>query len=187
MEGIDEQCRSCANEVVKTLSEHNWSQRLLDALAAERVEFLPYVPDGVLAPLLTLAAERPEFTLLPLSREEEGVGVAAGVHLAGRRAALLMQASGMGNSLNAIGSLVMAQRIPLLMVVTERGGLGETVSTQVPFGAALRRVLDAVGIHCYEIADPAAIPRIVPGAVQLAELSRVPVVLLITSQIEHAA
>lgn len=164
------------------MSEHDWSQRMLDALVAERVEFLPFVPDGVLAPLLVLAAERPEITLLPLTREEEGVGVTAGIALAGRRAALLMQASGMGNSLNAIGSLVMAQDVPLLMVVTERGGLGETVSTQIPFGGALRRVLGAMGITCIEVTDPAEIPDLVPGAVALAETSRVPVVLLVTAR-----
>lgn len=164
------------------MSEHDWSQRMLDALAAERVEFLPFVPDGVLAPLLVLAAERTEFTLLPLTREEEGVGVAAGVALAGRRTALLMQTSGMGNCLNAIGSLVMAQDIPLLMVVTERGGIGETVSTQIPFGGALRRVLAAMGITCVELDDAAEIPVVVPGAVELAEISRVPVVLLVTAR-----
>jgi len=165
------------------MSEQVWPQRLLDALADAGVGLLPYVPDGVLAPVLELAAARPEFTLVPLTREEEGVGIACGAFLGGGRAALLLQTSGMGNSLNAIGSLAMAQRIPLLMVVTERGGLGETVSTQIPFGAALRRVLDAVGICWHEITEPRQVAGVVAGAAQQCFVSRVPVVLLLSARL----
>ena len=167
---------------VKTLGQLGWSKRLLDALAVEGVAYLPYLPDGALAALVSDAAKRPEFTVIPLTREEEGVGIAAGIYLGGGRAALLMQVSGLGNSLNAIGSLIMAQRIPLLMVITERGGLGETVSTQVPFGAAARRVLEAIGIPSYDLSHEDDVATLVSGAVKLSHTSRVPVAIVVTSQ-----
>lgn len=156
---------------------------MLDAFAAEGIEYLPYLPDGALAAMVTEAGARPEFSVIPLTREEEGVGVATGVYLAGRRAALLMQVSGLGNSLNAIGSLAMAQRIPLLMLITERGGLGETVATQIPFGAAAHRVLDAIGIPCFDLKREDEIPALVRGAVGLAFTSRVPVAILAKAQL----
>lgn len=156
---------------------------MLDAFAAEGIAYLPYLPDGALASMVTEAGERSEFSIIPLTREEEGVGIAAGVYLAGQRAALLMQVSGLGNSLNAIGSLAMAQRIPLLMLVTERGGLGETVSTQIPFGAAAHRVLDAIGISCFDLKHEEEIPALVRGASQLAFISRVPVAILAKAQL----
>lgn len=168
------------------MSEQLWPQLLLDALAEADVGLLPYVPDGVLAPVIDLAGARPEFTLVPLTREEEGVGIACGAFLGGRRAALLMQTSGMGNSLNAVGSLAMAQRIPLLMVVTERGGLGETVSTQIPFGAALRRVLDAVAIPYHEVTAPSQVAAVTAGAAKQCFVSRVPVVVLLSARLEVA-
>ena len=162
---------------------------MLDAFAAADITYLPYLPDGVLAPLVRQAEDRPEFTVIPLTREEEGVGIAAGIYLGGGRPALLMQVSGLGNSLNAIGSLVMAQRIPLVMVITERGGLGETVSTQVPFGAAARRVLETVGIPTYDLIAEDDIPALVRGAAELAFISRVPVAIIVKAQmlIESAA
>lgn len=156
---------------------------MLDAFAAEQVTFLPYLPDGVLAPLVSQAADRDEFTLVPLTREEEGVGIACGLWLAGVRCALVIQVSGLGNSLNAIGSLAMAQRIPLLMVVSERGGLGEIVSTQVPFGGAAKRVLEAMNITVVELTREEDVPAVVRGAATTAFVSRVPVAILLKSQL----
>lgn len=154
---------------------------MLRAFSKGGIEFLPYVPDGVLAPLLAEAGKRADFQLVPLTREEEGVGVLSGVYLGGRRGALLMQTSGIGNSLNVIGSLAIAQRIPLLMVVTERGGLGERVATQIPFGAALHRILEAMTISVFEIARPSEVLETVVGAADMAYISRVPVVVLVKS------
>ena len=163
------------------MESDSWHGVMLEEFARLGVRHLPYVPDGALAPLVAQAQKRDEFAVVPLTREEEGVGYMAGVVLGGQRGALLMQTSGVGNSLNAIGSLTMAQRLPLLMVVTERGGLGEIVSTQNPFGRALTGVLDAIGIHCFPVARVEDVPQVVEGAVKLAEVSRVPVVILLTS------
>ncbi|MDX6239956.1 MAG: sulfopyruvate decarboxylase subunit alpha [Kribbellaceae bacterium] len=162
------------------MPEHEWPESMLRAFSAVGVEILPYVPDGVLAPLLDQAAER-GFDLVPLTREEEGVGVLSGVYLGGRRGALLMQTSGLGNSLNAIGSLAMAQRIPLPMVVTERGGLGEKVATQIPFGSASSRILAAMGVSVFEVSEASQTFDVVTGATEMAYVSRVPTVILIKS------
>jgi sulfopyruvate decarboxylase subunit alpha len=162
------------------MPEDEWPEAMLRAFSAARVEILPYVPDGVLAPLLNQATER-GFDLVPLTREEEGIGVLSGVYLGGRRGALLMQTSGLGNSLNAIGSLAMAQRIPLPMVVTERGGLGEKVATQIPFGSALPRILAAMGISVFEVSQASQTFDVVTGATEMAYVSRVPTVILIKS------
>jgi sulfopyruvate decarboxylase subunit alpha len=162
------------------MPEDEWPEAMLRAFSAAGVEILPYVPDGVLAPLLNQAAER-GFGLVPLTREEEGIGVLSGVYLGGRRGALLMQTSGLGNSLNAIGSLAMAQRIPLPMVVTERGGLGEKVATQIPFGSALPRILAAMGISVFEVSQASQTFDVVTGATEMAYVSRVPTVILIKS------
>ena len=162
-----------------SVSEPDWSDELLDALVEAGVEFLPYVPDEVLSRVLEKAADRPELTLISLTREEEGVGIACGIALGGRRCALMMQTTGMGNSLNAIGSVAMSQRIPLLIVVSERGGLGEIVSTQLPLGGSLRRILDAMAIPYFETTRPDEISRLVRGAAETAYVSRTPVVVIL--------
>ena len=160
-----------------------WAGTLLDAFAEQDITFLPYLPDGALAPLVIEAGQREAFDLVPLTREEEGVAIAAGAAAAGRRAALVCQVSGIGNSLNALGSVVVAQRIPLLLLVSERGGLGETVSTQIPFGGAFRRVLDAMSIPWFDIDDVERIPALVRGAASLCYTSRTVVALILTPSV----
>lgn len=164
----------------KRVDSRIWYQEMLDVMQEEDLRYLAYLPDGVLAPLITEAEKRSTFRLIPLTREEEGVGILSGIHLGGRRGVLAMQTTGMGNCLNAIGSLNLAQRIPLLMIVTERGGLGENVMTQIPFGQGLRRVLESVGIQYHEIDHPWQVRQTLKGAAETAFICRVPVVLLLT-------
>src|SRR5207302_1494197 len=54
--------------------------------------------------------------------------------------------SGLGNSLNAITSLLVPYGIPSLVVVSMRGDEGEWNSAQMPMGRAMRTILDAIGI-----------------------------------------
>ncbi|MFQ5975644.1 MAG: thiamine pyrophosphate-binding protein, partial [Candidatus Hydrothermarchaeales archaeon] len=52
------------------------------------------------------------FRHVPLTREEEGVGICAGAHLAGARPLMLIQSSGLGNMINALGSLTKTYQLP---------------------------------------------------------------------------
>ena len=69
--------------------------------------------------------------------------------MGGKRPAILMQNSGLGNSINALVSLDLLYRIPVVLIVSHRGTEGEKVSAQVPMGQASVPLLDAIGIeHC---------------------------------------
>jgi len=84
--------------------------------------------------------------LVLATREEEAFGIAAGLYLAGARPAVMLQSSGLGNSLNAITSLLLPYQIPTLMVISMRGDASEWNAAQVPMGRALPAILDAMGI-----------------------------------------
>ncbi|MDP7416526.1 MAG: thiamine pyrophosphate-binding protein, partial [Desulfobacterales bacterium] len=58
-----------------------------------------------------------EFCHIPLTREEEGVGIAAGVALAGKRPAMFVQSSGIGNMITALLSLTGFYELPLAIFV----------------------------------------------------------------------
>ena len=64
-------------------------------------------------------------TLVRLAKEEEGVGISAGAHLAGVKSAMLMQNHGFLASVNGIVSCAQLYRIPLLMLISHRGEFGE--------------------------------------------------------------
>src|SRR5262249_51768379 len=72
--------------------------------------------------------------------------IAAGLYLGGRRPTVMLQSSGLGNSLNAMTSLLLPYQIPTLIVISMRGDAGEWNAAQVPMGRAVRPILDAMGV-----------------------------------------
>jgi len=113
------------------------------------INFATSVPCVNLQELLALVENDEEIIHVPVTREEEGVGICAGAWLGGRLPALLMQNSGLGNSINALASLDMLYGIPLLMIISHRGGKGEPIIGQVPMGRLTVPLLDAMNISHY--------------------------------------
>ena len=141
-----------------------WSQIAYRALRAAGVTVAAYVPDIVLAPLIAQLDGDPAVRAVSCTREEEAVGVLAGAALGGQRGVLLMQSSGLGNSINALTSLIEPYRFPLLALISPRGELGEWNPSQVPMGRVLRPMLDLVGIQHLTAVDPAALGDQIAGA-----------------------
>jgi len=105
------------------------------------------------------------FFHLPLTREEEGVGICAGAALAGRRPALFVQSSGIGNMINALLSLTGFYELPLALFVSRRGVYQERIAAQLPMGLRLPRLLEGGGIRWTEInirEDLASVARELP-------------------------
>jgi sulfopyruvate decarboxylase subunit alpha len=106
-----------------------------------------YVPDNPLSHVLRVFEQQfRDVRLLLATREEEAFGIAAGLYLGGRLPTVLLQSSGLGNSINALTSLLLPYQIPVLMVVSMRGDSGEWNAAQVPMGRALRGMLESIGI-----------------------------------------
>src|SRR5215813_1728508 len=160
-----------------------WPQDILELLKAYNIRFLSYVPDAIGEYLLKLARQDSFFDLLPLAREEEGVGVVTGQYVGGQRGALLLPTSGVGNAINALASLAIPYQIPLPMFIGCRGELGEFNPSQVPMGQALRPILDAMRIPHFELTHPEETNVIVDGALKLAFALESPVAVLMSTQL----
>src|SRR5689334_13323514 len=97
------------------------SQLVYEALKACGVKLVSALPETWLVHLIRIAEDDPEMIVVQLAREEEGVGISAGAHLAGVRSAMLLQNHGLLASVNGIVSLARLYRIPLLMLISYRG------------------------------------------------------------------
>jgi sulfopyruvate decarboxylase subunit alpha len=129
------------------------SKMLYDQLRESRLDFFVSVPCTLLDELIALVANDREIFHTPVTREEEGIGILAGAALAGKRPAILMQNSGLGNSLNALCSLVNCYRLPIILVISHRGSRGEKIEAQMPMGRATERLLEAAEIPCHVVSD----------------------------------
>jgi sulfopyruvate decarboxylase subunit alpha len=115
------------------------------------IDFFVSVPCKLLAELIILLENDREIIYTPVAREEEGVGIMAGAFLAGKRPAIVMQNSGLGNCINAICSLANYYKIPLVFVISHRGTEGEEIDAQRPMGRATKDLLRAINVPSYEI------------------------------------
>ena len=114
-------------------------------LAAAGVRLVGYVPDAGHKRLIELCHADRRMRAVPLTTEEDGVGLAAGAWLGGKRSVLLLQSSGVGNLVNVLGMMQVC-RFPLAMIVTMRGEAGEFNPWQVPMGEGTPAVLEAMGM-----------------------------------------
>ncbi|MBI2760829.1 MAG: hypothetical protein HYX51_05325 [Chloroflexi bacterium] len=132
------------------------SRVVYEALMASGVRMMSALPETWLVHLIRMAEDDPGMTLVRLAKEEEGVGISAGAHLAGMRSALLMQNHGFFQSVNGIVSLALLYKIPLLMLISDRGRLrrgddhgrggGRAVLARAPCQFLLPRARDGTGI-----------------------------------------
>ena len=156
------------------------SRVVYEGLKASGVRLMSALPETWLVHLIRLAEEDPDVTLVRLAKEEEGVGISMGAHLAGVRSAMLMQNHGFLASVNGIVSGAQLYRIPLLMLITERGSFGERDPWQTEGGGVTTSVLDALRIAWTRLDDPAHAARRILQGQTLAHSSNRPVALLLT-------
>jgi sulfopyruvate decarboxylase alpha subunit len=163
-------------------AEATWQDEVYDALRRAGVRQVGYVPDAGHARLIVRAHEDPEMEAVVLTTEEEGVALAAGAHLGGQRAVLLMQSSGVGNTINML-SLPITCRMPFLTLVTMRGEWGEFNPWQVAMGSATPKTLEAAGVHVRRADHAGEVAGIVAASAALAFDCSVPVAVLFSQRL----
>ena len=155
------------------------SQLVYDALKASGVRLISALPETWLVHLVRLADQDRDMILVRLAKEEEGIGISTGAHFAGLRTALLMQNHGFLQSINGIASLALLYKIPLLLMITDRGTMGERDPWQTEGGKYTRRALDALNIVRDDLSRPDEVASRVAKAMALAQSSLSPVALLL--------
>jgi len=160
-----------------------WARTILEVFRAESIQNLVFLPDTVMGRLLALAEEDPFFRLVGVHREEEAVGILTGMFLGRQRGAMLIQSSGLGNTLNALGSLAMAYRIPFPLLVSLRGELGEFNPAQLHMGRAVPGCLDALTISHVTLRSVSDLETIVTGALKTCFTAEEPFGILLSAQL----
>ncbi|MDH3634914.1 MAG: decarboxylase [Gammaproteobacteria bacterium] len=102
--------------------EHPSGAAIIDALKRAGIKFVVSVPDIVTSEgLLWPLASDPDLELLRVCKEDEGVSICGAMSYSGTRALLLMQQTGLMDSLNAIRAIGMDYQLPICMMVGLQG------------------------------------------------------------------
>jgi sulfopyruvate decarboxylase alpha subunit len=157
-----------------------WHDIVLQTLKRNEIRLVPYVPDRVLTPLIKSLYADPFFNTFPTAREEEAVGIVAGAWMGGLRGAVLMQTSGFATLANALASLAVPYQVPLIMLVSERGTLGEFNYGQSLVCRTMRPVLDSLAMEHHTITRLDELEFIVDRSIKQALATQAPVALILS-------
>lgn len=123
--------------------------KIVDDLVANGVEFVTTVPCKQLAGVIEELDRRPEIHHVPSNKEDEGMGLCAGSFMGGKRSAIVMQNTAIGVTINTLATLIQYYRMPLPILISYRGELGEPVACQVEMAVHTKALLAQLNIPTY--------------------------------------
>jgi sulfopyruvate decarboxylase subunit alpha len=128
--------------------------RVADELAAAGVRLVASLPDNWVMDLIDTVEHDDRFVHVPVNREESAIGLCSGAFMGAMGSAALMGASGFMTVVYAITKINYTYEIPLFLMATLRGAVGDQHKHHVSNGLYLLPVLDAINMP-YRIIDRA--------------------------------
>src|SRR5262245_40465984 len=157
-----------------------WAGAVCAGLRTVGSRHVVYVPDNPLSHVLrVLRDDYRDITTTLATREEEAFGIAAGLFVGGVRPTVMLQSSGLGNSINALTSLLVPFKIPALIVISMRGDASEWNAAQVPMGRAVRPILESIGIPHVTADSPSNTAESIRAVGEMAFSSNLPAACLL--------
>lgn len=125
--------------------------QIADAMVGAGIGFVTTVPCKQLAGTIAEVEARPDILHVPCNKEDEGMGLCAGAWMGGTRAAIVMQNTALGVTVNTLATLIQYYRMPLPMLISFRGELGEPIACQVEMAVHTKPILDQLHVPTYHL------------------------------------
>ncbi len=122
---------------------------VIEGLEALFIEFFIYLPDSFGAPVITHFESNPAVRSFPVAREEEGIGIASGLSMTGKKGVMFYQDTGLGNSMGALTTYAMAYHSPMLLLAVRRGGFGEYNAANFLFAETAVEMVESMKIKSF--------------------------------------
>jgi len=160
----------------------SWQNNLFDILKNNGITIFSYVPDAGHKILIDRAISDNSISAIPLTSEQEGIGIAAGAYLGGSKSVLLMQSSGVGNCINQL-SLIKHGQFPFLTIISMRGEFGEGNPWQFAMGEAVIPTLNSMGVNCIKIEKEEDVESTIKAALTMVFKSERSVAVLLSQKL----
>jgi sulfopyruvate decarboxylase subunit alpha len=122
------------------------SKTIISCLKEGGADFFLSVPCKLLANMIAILENDKNVYYSAIPREEEGMGICAGAYLGNKLPCIMMQNTGIGNSVNAIVSLLQLYQIPVVFLISYRGTPGEPVGAQGGMAKVTEKILQSLNI-----------------------------------------
>jgi sulfopyruvate decarboxylase subunit alpha len=127
------------------------NQKVVDSLIRNKIEFVTTVPCKQLAEVIELIDSDKRFMHVPANKEDEGMGLCAGAFMGGKRSCIIMQNTALGVTINTLVTLIQYYNIPLPMLISYRGELGEKVACQTEMAVHTKALLAQLNVPTYHL------------------------------------
>ena len=125
------------------------NDKIVADLVNNKIEFVTTVPCKQLAGVIEKIDRSDDIFHIPSNKEDEGMGLCAGAFMGGKRSAIIMQNTAIGVTINTLVTLIQYYHIPLPMLISYRGELGEPVACQVEMAVHTKALLAQLNIPTY--------------------------------------
>lgn len=124
-------------------------KKIVADLIKNNIELVTTVPCKQLAGVISEIEACDDIYHIPSNKEDEGMGICAGAFMGGKRSAIIMQNTAIGVTINTLATLIQYYRLPLPMLISFRGELGEPVACQVEMAVHTKALLKQMNIPTY--------------------------------------
>jgi sulfopyruvate decarboxylase TPP-binding subunit len=163
-------------------------EAIIGAIKQARVDYVLSVPDlhtsqGLLKPI----AADPDLKLIRVCKEDETLGISAGLSYGDKRALILIQYTGFLYAMNAIRAMACQNSMPICLMIGLLGKEPDTPSRESGrFGVRIiEPLLDVMGIPYHRIARDADTDLIAPAIDEAYTVGK-PIAFLIERRPVHA-
>lgn len=156
------------------------SQTIVRDLKNAGVSFVTTVPCKQLGGVIDLVERDADILHVPSNKEDEGMGLCAGAYMGGKRPCIIMQNTAIGVTVNTLATLIQFYNIPLPMLISYRGEIGEKVACQVEMAVHTKALLAQLNIQTYHFHKPDDVEDL-PHILKHTFMSRKPTAILTDS------
>lgn len=158
------------------------AKEIVNALNEAGVDFVATLTEANLHDLVKLLAESPAVRHVPVTREEEGIGICAGAYLGGKSPAMVMMNAGFLVSANGLATVCIHPGIPVLLIIGHSGGVGEENPGHATVGMLTEPLLQGMHIMYEKVGRLEEIRPAILDSQTLARSSRRPVAVLLNKE-----
>jgi sulfopyruvate decarboxylase subunit alpha len=153
------------------------NHKIVTDLINNNVEFVTTVPCKQLAGVIDEIDRSDSIYHIPSNKEDEGMGLCAGAFMGGKRSAIIMQNTAIGVTINTLVTLIQYYHIPLPMLISYRGELGEPVACQTEMAVHTKALLAQLNIPTYHFHASADVDEL-DAILKYCFMSKKPVAIL---------
>lgn len=155
---------------------------IVDSLKEVDIDFVATLTEANLHELVMRLGEDPAIHHVPVTREEEGIGICAGAYLGGKKPAMVMMNAGFLLTVNALATVCLHPGIPVLMLIGHNGGAGEENPGHGTVGMLTEPVLQALRVVYENVGRFEDIRPAIRDHQKLARSSRRPTAIVLNKQ-----